>query len=205
MYDVVENVSHWLPVRIFDTGGNPVAGVVFGSITAAVMKADHTQAAFTVLTTDWVEATSSAFSATGTYMIQVPASVLDQVGPLEYAVASGGSNRVHIGSVKVVRHDEGLPYVAFTSNGNTVAPIITQVASTKRTQVQVTYSEPVVMTTGSNGALNLSNYSVTGLTLITVVSLSSQQVLISTSTQTPNFLYDLTVVNVEDLNGNPIA
>ena len=60
------------------------------------------------------------------------------------------------------------------------------------------------MTTGANGALNLLNYTIPGLTLIAVSSLTSQQVLLTTSAQTPDFLYSLSIINVEDLVGNPI-
>lgn len=94
--------------------------------------------------------------------------------------------------------------VSFLSNGDTVNPIIVSVSSPKHTEVKVTFSEAVVMTTGANGALNLANYNIPGLTIIAITSLTAQQVLITTSPQTPNFLYTLSVVNVEDLVGNPI-
>jgi hypothetical protein len=94
--------------------------------------------------------------------------------------------------------------VSFLSNGDTVNPIIVQVSSPKFTQVKVTFSEPVVMTGAANGALNLANYSIPGLTLVGVVSLTAQQVLLTTSAQTPNFLYSLSITNIEDLVGNPI-
>lgn len=94
--------------------------------------------------------------------------------------------------------------VQFYANGDTVNPILFSVASPKHTQVRVTYSESVVMTTGSNGALNVANYSIAGLTISGIVSVSANQVLMTTSPQTPNFLYTLVVSNVEDLSGNPI-
>lgn len=94
--------------------------------------------------------------------------------------------------------------VQFYANGDTVNPIIFSVASPKHTQVRVTFSEPVVMTTDPNGALNLSNYSIGGLTISAIEALTPQQVLLTTSSQTPNFLYTLTITNVEDLAGNPI-
>jgi len=97
------------------------------------------------------------------------------------------------------------PYVQFEANGDTDLPIIVQVASPTHTTVRVTYSEAVVMTGGANGALNVANYTIPGLTISGIVSLTAQQVLLTTSAQTPNFLYTLTVVNVEDTQGNPIA
>lgn len=95
--------------------------------------------------------------------------------------------------------------IKFYANGDTVNPIIIQVASPKHTQVKVTYSEPVVMTTAANGALNPTNYNIPGLTVLAVTSLTSQQVLLTTSTQTADYLYTLTVSNIEDLAGNPIV
>ena len=94
--------------------------------------------------------------------------------------------------------------VTFYANGDTVNPTVLQVASPKHTQVKITFSEPVVMTTAANGALNLSNYTIPGLTLIAVASLTSQQVLLTTSAQVPDFLYSLSIFNIEDLSGNPI-
>jgi hypothetical protein len=61
------------------------------------------------------------------------------------------------------------------------------------------------MDTSSIGALNVSNYSIPGLTIYSSTALTSQQVLLATSAQTPNFLYTLTVSNVQDLQGNTIA
>lgn len=94
--------------------------------------------------------------------------------------------------------------VQFTANGDTVNPLIFSVASPKHTQVRVTYSEPVVMTTDPEGALRLSNYSIAGLTISAIEQLSATSVMLTTSSQTPNFLYTLVITNVEDLSGNPI-
>ena len=95
--------------------------------------------------------------------------------------------------------------VQFYANGDTVAPILVQVASPKHNQVRITFSEPVVMTAGANGALNIANYTIPGLTVLLAASLNVQQVLLTTTAQTPNFLYTLEVNNIEDLVGNPIA
>jgi hypothetical protein len=94
--------------------------------------------------------------------------------------------------------------IKFFSNGDTDNPIIVQVSSPKHTQVKITFSEPVVMTNAANGALNLGNYTIPGLTIISVASLTAQQVMLTTSPQTPDFLYSLSVINIEDLSGNPI-
>jgi hypothetical protein len=99
----------------------------------------------------------------------------------------------------------GAPYVQFHANGDTVAPYILQVVSPKHTQVRVTFSEAVVMTNGVNGALNIANYTIPGLTIINIVSVTDQQILMTTSPQAPDFLYSLTIQNVEDLQGNIIG
>lgn len=95
--------------------------------------------------------------------------------------------------------------VSFYSNGDTVAPFIVLVASPSHTQVRITFSEAVVMTTGANGALNVNNYQIPGLTVLNVTSLSAQQVMLTTSTQTANFLYSLGVTSIQDLQGNTIV
>lgn len=105
MIEVKQSVARWLPVRIFNSTGDPVAGVLYSAITASVMKADHTITSFSVASGDWFEATTSSFNASGTYMIQIPASVLDQPGPLEYAISTA-SYKVFIGAVKVVANEE---------------------------------------------------------------------------------------------------
>lgn len=131
--------------------------------------------------------------------------------PVDSGVIAGAvwdvaiASHLTAGSTGATLNSGGTPYVQFKANGDTDLPIIVQVASPTHTTVRVTYSEPVVMTAGSNGALNISNYSIPGLTITGIASLTSQQVLLTTSAQTPNFLYSLTVINVEDTQGNPIA
>lgn len=96
--------------------------------------------------------------------------------------------------------------VQFYSNGDTAAPIIIQVSTPRNNQVKVTFSEPMTMTTASDGALNPLNYAITpSIAIISVVQVTSQQVLLTTATQSPNTLYTLTVVNATDIHGNPIA
>lgn len=108
------------------------------------------------------------------------------------------------GTMGGLLNSAGTAYVQFKANGDTENPIIIQVSSPKHTQVKITFSEPVVMTNDPNGALKLENYSIPGLTIISVAPLTAQQVMLTTSPQTPDFLYSLSVINVEDLSGNPI-
>lgn len=95
--------------------------------------------------------------------------------------------------------------VQFYSNGDTVKPIIIQVSAPRYTQVIVTFSEPVTMTTGPDGALNVSNYTIPGLTVLDAVQVSPTQVSLTTTAQTPDFLYTITVQHVTDIHGNVIV
>jgi len=97
------------------------------------------------------------------------------------------------------------PYVQFTGGGETVCPVIQSVSAPTRNQINITYSEPVIMTSDLNGALRLANYVVDSLTLLSVQRVADDQVCITTLAQTPQMRYTLTVFNVEDLDGNPIT
>lgn len=106
MIEYKQSVAAFVPVRIFDASGNPKSGVPFGSVSAAVQKADgSTTVGLTVLITDWVEITASAFASAGVYALKLPSSVLDQTGYLTYAVATAG-NKTHIGAIKIVANEE---------------------------------------------------------------------------------------------------
>lgn len=99
----------------------------------------------------------------------------------------------------------GAPYVQFAGGGETVSPVIFNVVATRRNSVTVKFSEPVVMSAGGNGALNVGNYQISSLTVFAVSLVDDRTVQLTTSTQQPGTAYNLTVLNVEDLNGNPIA
>lgn len=83
-------------------------------------------------------------------------------------------------------------------------PEVIQAVSPKYTQVRVTYSKPVVMTAAANGALRVANYAIPGLTIFAAAQLNAQQVLLSTSAQTADLVYYLTITGVQDLGGNTI-
>lgn len=95
--------------------------------------------------------------------------------------------------------------VVFTSAGETVGPVIATVSAPRRTQLLVTFSKDVLMTTDVNGALYVANYSIPALTVTAVERVTSKQVLLTTTIQRANTQYNLTVYNVEDLSGNPIS
>jgi hypothetical protein len=85
-----------------------------------------------------------------------------------------------------------------------VNPIITSVMAPNRHTVTVVFSEPVKMTADPDGALNLANYSIVGLTINSVTEVNSTTVTLHTDLQVPGLGYSLTVLNIVDLNGNPL-
>jgi hypothetical protein len=105
MIEYKQNVAARVNVRIFDTLGNPVAGVVFGAVTVAVQKSDGSTAIVTATALNWSETVVGAFSGQGVYQLILPSSALDITGQLTYAVASIG-NKTHVGAVKVVANEE---------------------------------------------------------------------------------------------------
>lgn len=134
---------------------------------------------------------------------------------IRYIIDSGDDAAIPRRSARYMRPEDwntdnisvgGGGTVQFYSNGDTVAPIIIQVSTPRNNQVKVTFSEPMTMTTNSDGALNPANYSISpSISIYDVTQLTSQQVMLTTETQAPNNLYTLTVVNVTDIHGVPIA
>lgn len=106
-----QSVSKFVPVRIVDTTGTPVAGVAFGAVTATVMKADGTTQAVTIAAPDWSEINTGAFATTGMYILRLSAANVDQPGLLSYAVAVAG-NTPYVGAIKVVANEEVDTYTA---------------------------------------------------------------------------------------------
>jgi hypothetical protein len=208
MLELKKDVQVWVPVRMIDPAGVPIVGLTDADVVCSVFKSDGTEVTQGVGPTTWEEATVGALADAGVYRVRLSAGLLDVLGFLTYAIQDSATPpNIFVGLADIVAYLQPAPtpYVSFTANGDTVAPIILQVASPKHTQVRVTFSEAVVMTTASNGALNLSNYDIPGLTITAATATTAQQVVLTTSTQTPNLLYTLTVTNVEDLQGNPIA
>lgn len=105
MLEYKQSVSKTVPVRIFNASNDPVAGIVFGSVTATVQKADGTTSVVTVTVSDWAETVAGAFSGAGVYTLLLPSGALDQPGLLTYAVATAG-NKTFVGAVKVVANEE---------------------------------------------------------------------------------------------------
>ena len=105
MIEYKQNISAKIPVRILDGGGDPVPGILFSDITAAVQKSDGTTQILSVATQDWAEVATGAFSNAGLYWLDLPISAMDTTGYLTVAVASTG-NKTFIGAFKVVANEE---------------------------------------------------------------------------------------------------
>lgn len=139
----------------------------------------------------------------------------DPARGIRYIIDSGNDDAIPRRYARYMRPEDwntdnitvgGGGVVQFYSNGDTVAPIIIQVSAPRNNQVKVTFSEQMTMTTATEGALNASNYTIDPpIAIFDVTQVTSQQVLLTTETQAPNTLYTLTVVNVTDIHGVPIA
>ncbi len=85
-------------------------------------------------------------------------------------------------------------------------PEVQSVASLDEFSVLVVYSENVSMSATGSGALNSTNYSIDGtLSVSAVTQLSNYSVRLTTSSQTLDQLYTVTVSNVVDLTGNTVS
>jgi hypothetical protein len=97
--------------------------------------------------------------------------------------------------------------VAEVSGGDTTPPTVVEAKALGQepiTQIQVTFSEPVDQTTAENAA----NYTVSGGITVNQATLQGDQlnvVLDVTPALDYGICYQVTVVNVEDLAGNPIV
>jgi len=88
-----------VPVRLLDTTGAAVTGVVFGAVTGAIHKA--------ILVTDWF--LDDAVRGPGDYDLLLGAGDTDTVGFLRYSAASAGCV-TFIGIVEVVANIESDTY-----------------------------------------------------------------------------------------------
>lgn len=199
MIEIKQNSSVLVPVRLSKQDGAFIPGVPVTDVVAVVKKADGTEATLTLTAADWLEATTAAFADQGTYMLRIPASATNRTGALVYAVKSPTSTVYH-GAVYVAA-----PAVSFLGGGNTATPLIISVSAPRRNQVRVGFSEPMLMTNGSAGALNPANYTITGLTILSVAQDGEQAVILTTSNQTTGVSYTLEVQNVQDLDGNVVT
>src|SRR5574343_20597 len=105
MIEYKQGLTKFVPVRIFNSVGDPVSGIAFGSVTATTKKADGSTEAVSVTGADWQEVVAGAFAGAGVYALKLSASNLNQTGTLTYAVATTG-NKTFVGAIKVVANEE---------------------------------------------------------------------------------------------------
>jgi hypothetical protein len=122
MIEYKQNISKFVPVRIFDQSGQPVGGIPFGSVQAAVMKADGSTTTIPVTIVDWTEITTGAFSGAGVYLLKLPATVMDQTGLLTYSVSNTGQ-KTYVGAIKIVANEEVDTYTRIG------APVLTTISA----------------------------------------------------------------------------
>jgi hypothetical protein len=201
MLTVKKNKTAWVPVTLFGFDGLPIDGATYDLLQVEIVRADGTQSTLTVTSADWRPLATGLFASSGLYELRLPTTATTVEGLLYYAVRFDSFDPAY-GSVQVI---STVPYVAFDGGGETINPTIVSAIAPRRNAVIVTFSEPVLMTTAGNGALNIGNYRIDGLLVISVTQQNDRAVIITTSTQTPGTVYPLTVLNIEDLNGNPIA
>lgn len=208
MIELLQNTGTRVWVRLRDEAGAARAGVTAAAVSLTVWRADGTTADYTLDAAGWQEVTDGAFASTGTYTLQLPAAALSVAGPLMYAVKVSGSD-AYVGAMDVkappAEPTPTPPYVRFTSNGATQAPVIQKVVAPTRTSVHVTFSAAMLMDSSANGALNPGNYTIPGLTLLAASVVDAQTVQLTTSLQAPATLYNLTVTGVRDVDGQPVA
>lgn len=109
MTQVKQDSSTKVLVRLFDVGGSPVSGIAYGSVTAAVSKADQSQTTLTLSAGDWYEA-AGGFSSSGVYWLSLPASATSVPGQLAYRVSATGAVDF-VGIIDVVTVLEADTYV----------------------------------------------------------------------------------------------
>ncbi len=87
-----------------------------------------------------------------------------------------------------------------------VVSIVATAANLTRVRVEYTKAVKQVSAVNSDDALNPSNYAISGgITVASVVTVSSTVVDLTTSTMTSGATYTLTVSNVEDLSNNVVV
>lgn len=96
-----------IPVRLRSAAtGAPLAGVLFGAVTASVEKANGVEAIFTVTAPDWVALVTGAAAGSGNYTLILPDSLTDVVGRLRIVVNASGALEQETVLVEIVSYTE---------------------------------------------------------------------------------------------------
>jgi hypothetical protein len=111
MIEIKRGQDNWVPVRMLDSGGAPITGIVFGSVSVSVRSADAgALVTYAPTTGQWAPVDTGAFAGTGVYNLVIPSSVAYAEGSVTYAVGVSGA-RTYIGAVKGVTYIESDTYV----------------------------------------------------------------------------------------------
>ncbi len=104
MYEIKQSTTPIVPVRFLDVSGNPVPGILSGTVTATVEKSDGTTQTVTVNGSTFLEVTSGAFANQGVYDLTLSGANTNTVGVLRYSVFTTVpvATRAYIGVINVV-------------------------------------------------------------------------------------------------------
>lgn len=128
---------------------------------------------------------------------------------LDSETVNGGSYSVALAQNTARAADTGEGNAAGSASftGSSTAPTVLSAAPQSQTTVKVTFSKAVrqVSAANSDDALKPANYSIPGLTPVSVATINSSAVLLThTPAETAGQSYTLTASNIKDLAGNAI-
>lgn len=144
MFEVKQNQRSWVPVRLFNTSnGSGSVGVASGSVTVLIVKADTSEAAYTVGSGAWIEHTTAPATGSGLYQLNLKTTDTDTSGSLVYVVQSTLS-RVYIGSIKVVANEEADTFTALAAASSSLGQQLTRIRQATEGRWKIHTSGPDV-------------------------------------------------------------
>ena len=126
-----QSTEWWASIRLLDSAGLPVAGVLYNQISVTVDKEGNgTPVTLTIVEADWLERTQGALAGGGHYKLRLPASALDTVGDLAFAVKTSDGGARFDGLVYVAAHnaDDLYTLIGNPSYGAVVSDIAQAIA-----------------------------------------------------------------------------
>jgi hypothetical protein len=125
MLEYVKNLPARIPIRLLNVSGSPVPGVVAGSVSVTIEKADGTVANVTIdgVNTTWAEVTTGTFASQGKYDLVLAASYMDVLGPMVISVAGGSG--VAMGLIQVATLLDSTPPVIQNFSPSPGSPVVT--------------------------------------------------------------------------------
>ncbi len=145
--------------------------------------------------------------STGVPVTVTGVSVSSKTVTLTTTVQTGGQRYTLVIPASVISAVNGLPMTTASTQvlvgSGTTTPILAVTAVDAETLI-VVFSR-VVQATGSNGALNASNWSLSpSIAVLSVTQVSPTTFQLKTAQQSTGTLYTLTASGIVDLAGNPI-